>query len=182
MKRTFGFSLLVAIAAVGFGCPGGGGGGKSTGPTGNGKGTKKGSATVLDAGVPVVEAPPPDAAPAVAKQPGGGVLPADGVDCTDHPCMYHAGADTYHMCLSGAEGNCSHFGATCAPKSKCMYDRRTASHRSCTKIVDGRCAKFAAACAPTGNCMYNRRDNLYHQCASPRAGKCPSFGATCLPK
>jgi hypothetical protein len=101
--------------------------------------------------------------------------------CSDHPCMYHAGAATYHECFAAADGQCFHYGTTCEPKSACMFDKASATYRSCSDGAEGVCNSFGAPCQPEGSCVLHPQEYRYHTCESFKAGKCEKFGALCEP-
>jgi hypothetical protein len=109
-------------------------------------------------------------------------LPDAGIACAVPACMYHAGADAYHLCLNGGAGTCFHYGRPCAPSHQCMYDAGSASYRTCSRAGEGRCLAFGAACEPPERCMFNRDDGMHHVCEQIEGGKCARFGPLCDPR
>jgi hypothetical protein len=109
-------------------------------------------------------------------------LPDTGVACAVKVCMYHAGANAYHLCLNGGSGTCFHYGRSCTPSHQCMYDAGSASYRTCSRTGEGQCLAFGAACEPPERCMFNRGDGMHHLCEQIEGGKCVRFGPLCDPR
>ncbi|MBL4636452.1 MAG: hypothetical protein JKY56_21520 [Kofleriaceae bacterium] len=96
-------------------------------------------------------------------------------------CMYHQEAQGYFRCLSGADGQCFHFGESCAPKNLCMFDMSKGVARTCESAVNGQCFSPGDACEKKKSCQYSLTDRRYHICEQSSEGKCKRIGALCLP-
>lgn len=108
-------------------------------------------------------------------------IPSSGIACAVRTCMYHAGVDAYHQCLSGGAGRCFHYGSTCTPAHPCLYDRSVKGYRSCAQVAAGRCTQFGEPCDPPARCMYNPGDGLHHLCEAGSGGTCTRYGDLCDP-
>lgn len=96
-------------------------------------------------------------------------------------CMLHQEAGGHHSCLSGADGQCFHYGAVCEPANTCTLDLSSGTHKECKKFTEGACADFGAACKPKRSCLYDMEQRRYRSCSEPKTGGCSAFGATCDP-
>ena len=103
------------------------------------------------------------------------------VDASPKACMLHAEADGYFRCLSAADGQCFHFGATCEPPASCMFERKSKLHKTCKEAHEGRCVSFGSTCEPKDSCMFDATTNRYRSCESASKGGCASFGKSCDP-
>jgi hypothetical protein len=156
-------ALVIAIALALAGCPSGGGA-----PGVKGPGDERASKD--DTGAAAGKHKGTDKTG--GRAPAGALeLPDAGIPCAVQACMYHAGADAYHLCLNSGAGTCFHYGRACAPSHQCMYDAGSASYRTCSQAGEGRCLAFGAACEPPGRCMFNRDDGMHHVCEQIEGGK-----------
>ena len=99
----------------------------------------------------------------------------------DRACMFHQESSGFFACLSGADGQCFHYGAVCEPADTCVPDLSSGEFRHCKKFTEGRCERFDASCKPGGTCLYDTAARRYRTCSKPSDGGCSEFGATCDP-
>jgi hypothetical protein len=156
-------SLIAAALLLLGGCPKGPAKKESSGA-----GKLESGASRADAG-PASDKPTPP--------PGELAFAADG----PRPCVFHAGASAYFRCLSGADGTCFHYGASCEPADQCMFDPASGSYRQCRKGGEGRCAEYGDACQPADACYFASDDSRYHSCQKAASGRCTSYGDLCNP-
>lgn len=96
-------------------------------------------------------------------------------------CMYHQEAQGYFRCLAGADGQCFHFGESCAPAKQCMFDVSQGVAKTCGEIVAGQCRDFGAACETKDSCQYSAKEARYRECKQSKSGRCTEHGKLCLP-
>lgn len=111
----------------------------------------------------------------------GPVGPVSFAPPVQQACMMHQEANTHHLCLSGSDGQCFHYGAVCQPEDPCVLELQTGEHKECKKFTEGRCDEFGKACKPKSSCQYDTKERRYRTCDAPKAGACGRFSATCDP-
>ncbi len=107
--------------------------------------------------------------------------PVEYATSTSQACMLHQEAGGHYLCLSGADGQCFHYGAVCEPADSCTLELSSNTYKVCKKFTEGACQEFGAACKPKGSCLYDPGQRRYRSCASPKLGGCSEFGTTCDP-
>ena len=100
---------------------------------------------------------------------------------TPAACMLHQEAGGHYECLSGADGQCFHYGAVCQPADSCTVELSTGTYKECKKFTEGACEVFAGSCKPKSKCLYDPGQRRYRNCSVPKTGGCSTFGATCNP-
>ncbi len=96
-------------------------------------------------------------------------------------CMLHQEAGGHYSCLSGADGQCFHYGAVCQPKDVCTIEIASATYKECKTFTEGACVEFLAECKPKRTCLYDASQRRYRSCPTPKLGGCTAFGAPCDP-
>ncbi len=96
-------------------------------------------------------------------------------------CMFHMEAKGYFKCLSGADGQCFHYGAMCSPDDSCMVDATSGQTKNCTEQDEGECVVFKELCQQKNTCQFSVEERRYKTCTSPAVGGCKAFGSVCNP-
>ena len=101
----------------------------------------------------------------------------------NRPCMFHLAAEGYFSCLSAADGQCFHYGATCMPAGQCMFEVKTGTYKICTETHEGQCkaSAYGKSCEPADKCMIDPPARRYRKCESAQSGACSRYGADCTP-
>ncbi len=126
-----------------------------------------------------------------AEVPPGGDVSATSTGEQDGPiefappskqaCMLHQEAGAHFLCLSGADGQCFHYGSVCVPTDACVLELSTGQLKACKDFSEGACVEFGETCTPKTNCLYDTKQRRYRTCDEVKPGKCGRFSAVCDP-